>query len=257
MDETMSPPSFLTACDPLPVELCNRGSASPLILLCEHAGQAVPSALGDLGLALGMLDRHIGWDIGAEALARAIADRLSAPLIIQRYSRLVMDCNRPPGSEESMPEISDGVVVPKNVSLTPAQKNLRQEAIFAPFNKAITEGFDRHPRRVALSIHSFTRCLAGQTRAWDAGFLSRADIDTANFLIDHIALAAPDLTLGLNQPYQIEDASDWFIPHHAEPRGLRHTLIEVCNDQLTTEQGVRHWSDLLSNAIAALLEDTE
>ncbi len=257
MDETMLHPSLLAAHDPSPVELCNQDSASPLILLCEHAGQAVPKALGDLGLAPGVLDRHIGWDIGANALARSIADRLSAPLIIQRYSRLVIDCNRPPGSEDSVPEISDGVAVPRNVGLSPAQKILRQEAIFAPLNDAIIEGFDRHPRRVALSIHSFTRQLAGQTRAWDAGFLSRADVGTAQFLIDHIALAAPDLTLGLNQPYQIEDASDWFIPHHAEPRELRHSLIEICNDQLTTEQGVRHWADLLSNAIAALLEDTK
>ena len=46
------------------------------------------------------LARHIAWDIGIAGVGRQLADRLDACLIMQPYSRLVIDCNRPPGSAE-------------------------------------------------------------------------------------------------------------------------------------------------------------
>lgn len=255
MDNVLVQSRFLAEFDPAPVEWCNRNSTSPVMLLCEHAGKEIPATLENLGLAPEVLDEHIGWDIGANELAKAISNRLSAPLILQRYSRLVIDCNRPPGSDESIPEVSDGTVVPSNASLTSFEKNLRRQAIFDPLDEAITHGFDIHPRRATFSVHSYTRTLNGKTRIWDAGFLSRSDTETANCLIGHIAQTAPQLTLGLNEPYQIDDAEDWFIPRHAEARSLRHTLIEVCNDQLMGPKGIAQWAHLLSNAISATLVD--
>ncbi|KNG94622.1 N-formylglutamate amidohydrolase [Pseudaestuariivita atlantica] len=235
--------------DPAPVEVCHARSKSPVVLLCEHAGQAIPQALNGLGLPDGAIDQHIGWDIGAGALARAVSDRLRCPLIIQRYSRLVIDCNRPPGSEASVPEASDGVRVPGNAGLGPKDLAERTCAIFNPMNAAIDAAFDAHPRQAAFSIHSFTRHFQGQDRPWDAGFLTRRDRPTARVLMTSISRKAADLELALNQPYQIEDATDWFIPRHAEPRGVRHTLIEVRNDHLRDEAGVAHWADLLADAI--------
>ena len=70
-----------------------------------------------------------------------------------------------------------------------------------------------------------------------------------------IAAAAPDLVLTLNEPYRIEDETDWFIPAHAEPRGLPHCLIEVRNDLIDHAQGVARWAGLLSGAIRAVLEE--
>ncbi|MFL4468488.1 N-formylglutamate amidohydrolase [Tateyamaria armeniaca] len=249
--------NLLGAGDPDPVEVCHAQAASPLLLLCEHAGQAVPRALHGLGLPDGAIDQHIGWDIGAEALARAVANRLRCPLIIQRYSRLVMDCNRPPGSKGSVPEISDGVRVPGNERLSAEDRALRKRAIFDPMNDAITEAFDAHPRRAAFAIHSYTRHFQGHDRPWDAGFLARRDIATARALMESISSNAPDMKLALNEPYQIDDASDWFIPRHAETRGVRHTLIEVRNDHLRDDAGITRWADLLSNAIRSVLENSQ
>lgn len=248
---------LLGAIDPVPVELCHAEAASPFLLLCEHAGQAVPKALNGLGLPGGAIDRHIGWDIGAADLARSLADRLRCPLILQHYSRLVIDCNRPPGAMDSIPEISDGVRVPGNIGLPTQDHTQRRQAIFDPMNDAITAAFAAHPRQAVFSIHSFTRRFQGQDRPWDAGFLARRDMDTAQRLLDRISAEDPALTLALNAPYQIDDASDWFIPHHAEPRGLRHTLIEVRNDHLSDAAGVARWADLLAAAIGSVLEKTQ
>lgn len=246
---------LLRAGDPDPVEWVLPDSDAPLLLLCEHAGQAIPARLGDLGLAEGMIARHIGWDIGAERLARALAVKLGAPLIVQRYSRLVIDCNRPPGTPGSIPEISDHVPIPGNQGLDAAARALRKVAIFDPLDRAIAEGFARAPRRAAFSIHSFTRQLhKGPRRVWDAGVLSRSDLSTARRLVDAIRAAAPDLHLAINQPYRIEDEGDWFIPRHAETRRLRHGLIEICNDQLSDAGGIARWCDLLAGAIGAALD---
>lgn len=241
--------------DPQPVEWVHADSQSPVLLLCEHAGQAIPAALCGLGLPAGAIDLHIGWDIGAEWLARSIAARLHAPLILQRYSRLVIDCNRPPGAAGSIPEISDTVAVPGNQHLAKEARRQREALIFAPLDAAITEGFARAPRRAAFSIHSFTRQMHQcERRRWDAGFLSRRDMAAAQVFMDSLGTVRPDLVLAINEPYRIEDEGDWFIPHHAEPRGVRHCLIEVCNDQLRTEAAVELWADLLARAISEVVQ---
>lgn len=129
-----------------------------------------------------------------------------------------------------------------------------QRASVDPLDKAIAEGFARHKRRAAFLIHSFTPSMNGEDRAWHAGFLSRADETTAQALIAHVARSEAALALGLNEPCAIEDEDDWFIPVHAETRGVHHSLIEVRNDQLGGGDGVARWADLLADAIANRLE---
>ncbi|QJF52328.1 N-formylglutamate amidohydrolase [Roseobacter ponti] len=254
MDDLSSGKTLLAGGDPPPVEWVNRESTAPVLLLCEHAGQAIPAALAGLGLPKGAVDLHIGWDIGAERLARSLAAKLSAPLILQRYSRLVIDCNRPAGTPGSVPEISDHVVIPGNSNLSQAARREREMLIFGPLNEAIVEGFAQAPRRAAFSIHSFTRQMRrGDRREWDAGFLCRHDLATAQVFLDTLSRMRPGLSLAVNEPYQIEEDGDWFIPHHAEPRGIAHCLIEVCNDQLHSDEAVGDWAGLLARAIDDVL----
>ena len=242
--------TLLSAEDPPPVEVVATNSPYPLFLLCEHAGRAIPASLGDLGVCSAVLDSHRGWDIGAEDLARALAARLGAPLVIQRYSRLVIDCNRPPDSPLAVPTESDGTRILGNLR---GDMRVRAREIFEPMNAAIDDMLATS-RKAAFSVHSFTPAMDGEARPWHAGFLSRADLATAGALRDHIAAARPDLTLAINEPYQIEPDSDWFIPAHAEPRGLKHCLIEVRNDQLCDEADVTLWADLLADAITTVVE---
>jgi len=240
--------------DPDPATWIRANQPSPLLLVCEHAGRAIPKALGDLGVPRQVIDSHRGWDIGAADLALALSDRLDAPLVQQRYSRLVIDCNRPPEGCHAMPSLSDGAAIPGNQGLRAAARQARRQAIFAPYDAAVTEGFARHPRRLTLAIHSFTKTLGGEDRPWHAGFLARRDNATPKRLHDHIALKAPDQVLAINQPYQVDDETDWFIPVHAERRGLAHCLIEIRNDGLRTATDIDRWAGLLADAIIALPE---
>ena len=246
--------SLLSDLDPNPVELVNETSKAPVLLLCEHAGRVIPKTLGTLGLNEKALMSHISWDIGAEALARNLANRLNAPLILQSYSRLVIDCNRPLGSPESILEVSDGIDIEINKKLSLRERKAREKAIFAPMDEAINEAFSTSQRRAAFSIHSFTPQLDGQSRPWHAGFLTRRSISTAEALIESLKAQRPSLNLAINKPYAVDDENDWFIPAHAEARDLMHCLIEVRNDQISDEVGVSLWSDLLGTALSECLK---
>ena len=247
--------SLLRSGDPDPVDLVNAQSSAPIFLLCEHAGRAIPSSLKNLGLDEPTLRSHRGWDIGAEALARALADRLNAPLILQRYSRLVIDANRPPRSAESILQESDGVLIAANSNLSPREVSARVEAIFDPMETAIKAAFAKHPRKATFSIHSFTPVLGGKHRPWNAGFLTRKCMPVATSIIASLHRQMPHLTLAINEPYRIDDETDWFIPHHAEARGLPHCLIEVRNDQIVDETGVSLWADLLGHALEEFMKE--
>lgn len=246
--------TLLKPTDPAPAEVLNPDSMADVFLLCEHAGQAIPDALGTLGVNEEIRNSHRGWDIGAEAIARRLADMLQAPLVVQRYSRLVIDCNRPPLGAGSIPSVIDGADIPGNRDVDPVQQQLRVAEIFVPFDQAIARTLDLHPRRAAFSIHSFTPRMAGYDRPWQAGFLNRCDLATANALMSHIARSRPDFELAINQPYQIDHETDWFIPQYAEPRGLQHCLIEIHNDQIRDDAGVDLWAGLLANAIRSTME---
>lgn len=239
--------------DVSPVEIVDGASQSPLVLVCEHAGRAIPAALGDLGVSPDDLQRHIAYDIGAEGLARKMAERLGAPLVLQRYSRLVIDCNRPVGSPGSVPEMSDGTVVPANLDLSAAERAARAREIFVPFHDAVTRLIAERKPRAVFAIHSFTPVMQGVVRPWALGFLFRHDKATSAALAQTIGKAHPGLTIGLNEPYTIDDENDWFVPEHGERTGIPHSLIEVRNDLIADDAGMARISDILADAIEIFL----
>lgn len=241
--------------DPAPAFTMNTGSESPVALVCEHAGQAVPAHLCDLGLAPGDIDKHVGWDIGAGEVTRILADHLSAPAAFQPYSRLVIDCNRPPKAPDSAPAISHGVTVPGNRHLSALDHWARVAEIFLPFQQAVDTILDQRQRRLALSIHSFEPDLGQGIRPWDIGLLYRKDQRTSALLKTAIERHDPSLTIGMNEPYTIDDESDFFVPWHGEARNIGHVLIEIRNDHLRTAEGRQRWANLLRDCTNDILPE--
>src|SRR5436190_1512179 len=151
-----------------PVVVVSADSDSPFVFVCEHAGRRIRRLLGSLGLAQSELTRHIAWDIGAEAVARRVAERLGAPLVLQRYSRLVYDCNRPPDSPDAIPAASELTPIPGNQRLTPESRLSRIEAIYRPFHASLAALLDLRAVQgissILVTIHSFTPVDKGVLR---------------------------------------------------------------------------------------------
>ena len=128
---------MLATDEPEATAIVNRQGTSPFVLIGDHGGRAVPRALTALGLRDAELARHIGWDIGVTALGEGLAARLDAVFVHQRYSRLVIDCNRDPAAPDAMPAVSDGTVVPGNAALDDTARAARVAAVHAPYHAAI------------------------------------------------------------------------------------------------------------------------
>src|SRR5882757_5133680 len=121
---------LLGAAEVPPVLEHNAAGRSPFLLTCDHYGRLIPRSLGDLGLPASELSRHIAWDIGIAGVAEALSKHLGAHLIAQRYSRLVIDCNRPPVALSSIPLISEATAIPGNEGLDRETAEARRKAIF-------------------------------------------------------------------------------------------------------------------------------
>jgi predicted N-formylglutamate amidohydrolase len=119
-----------------------------LILLCDHAGNAIPPAYGTLGLPPEQLERHIAYDIGAAQVTKSLAAALDAPAVLTRYSRLLIDPNRGADDPTLIMRLSDGAVIPGNKRLDEAERERRARLYYAPYHRAIG-GHRPVPRRSA------------------------------------------------------------------------------------------------------------
>jgi len=244
--------SLLAADEPAPVTVHNENGLSPFLIVADHAGNSIPRALGRLGVPETECERHIAWDIGIAAVSRLVADALDATLIQQNYSRLVIDSNRPPGAETSMPEISEATPVPGNIGLSEGGKAARVREIFRPYHDRIESELDR--RRQAgrpaalIAMHSFTPVFRGVARPWHAGVLYNRDPRFAHLLMA-LLKREEGLVVGNNDPYDVNDATDYTIPVHGERRGLHHVAIEIRQDLIAGDQGQRTWAALLARLL--------
>jgi predicted N-formylglutamate amidohydrolase len=230
-----------------------KGRAS-LLLLCDHASNAVPRSLAGLGLSSGELGRHIGWDIGALHAAKELSVLLDAPLVASGYSSLVIDCNRWPGGEGSIPEISDGTQVPANKGLGPQQAEARAHACFWPYHREVDRQLDRMTedgRPVCLLVvHSFTPIMKGFQRPWHVGVLWNDDPRLPTPLLAELR-GDPALVVGDNEPYSARASYEYTLTAHARPRALPHCSLEVRQDLMGKPEDARRWARRLAPAIRA------
>jgi predicted N-formylglutamate amidohydrolase len=233
-----------------PYEVVNSHGRGEAVLIVDHASNRIPRCLRNLGLTPALLDTHIAWDAGAAAVARALAALLDAPLLLANYSRLVIDCNRAPGSTGSILAVSDHVVVPGNQQLSAADKAARQRLFFDPYHAAIAALLDqrRSVPTVLLGVHSFTPVLQGQQRPWHLGICYDRDSRLAKQLL---ALLKPGNTavIGNNEPYTIEEGIDYSLPWHAGRQALPHVMLEFRSDAISTTDAVTAWSEAVADAL--------
>ncbi len=241
--------SLLEADEPTPVEVINAAGAAAAVLVCDHAANRVPRRLAQLGLEPAQLEAHIGWDPGAADVARRLAQSLNAPLVLSAYSRLVIDCNRPPASPQSIAEQSNGIVVPGNCDLSPAQRAARLRSVFQPYHDAVDHLLDQRAQRptLLLSIHSFTPVLDGQQRPWHVGVSHWRD-DRLAVLLKSALAEELGVVVGDNEPYAIEAHIDYTVPVHAEGRDLPSVMIELRQDVIGTQRLADEWADRLARA---------
>jgi len=250
--------SLLDRDDPPPFSVLHKHGQSPFMLICDHAGNRIPRSLGSLGLPDHELQRHIAWDIGVAGVARFMAEALDAFTILQTYSRLVIDCNRPPHAEDSIAVLSERTTIPGNQPLSAAQREMRLQQIFMPYHARIAGEIDRRQKAqipaVLIALHSFTPVYKAVSRPWHIGILYNRDNRVAKPMLERLRRDS-DLVVGDNEPYAVGDESDYTVPVHGEGRGLLHVEIEVRQDLIADEAGQRLWSERLCRTLKPVWRD--
>lgn len=249
-------PERLEALKSAAVELIDHGSRSPLLLVCEHASNRVPEEWGMLGLSEEALQDHIGWDIGAAGITRALARRFGASAVLAGYSRLFMDCNRDPDRSDAVPAVSDGVSVPGNEGLSAEERALRRAIAFVPLHEQIATLIDRYRadgvEPTLVSIHSFTPEMDGFRRPWSIGVLWNECDSFGEAVAD--ALEPVDdggcpVVIGRNEPYSAKAFLTYTLETHGRQRGLDNIAIEIRNDLAGNPASAAHVTALLEQAL--------
>jgi predicted N-formylglutamate amidohydrolase len=244
---------LLAASEPAAYSLVLPKGRSPFVLTCDHASRRIPQALGTLGLSQEALSTHVAWDIGAAGVAHRLSALLDAPLVLQGYSRLVIDCNRPPGVPSSIPVLSEKTSIAGNLDLTPSRIAERQQEIFDPYHAAIGSILDARVREgmptLLVAIHSFTPMYHDVARPWHTGLMYRHDKRLAQALLG-LLRAEGGLCVGDNEPYAITEITDYTLPFHGEKRGLAHVGIEIRQDLIGHEAGQVEWAERFARLLS-------
>jgi len=222
--------------------------ATGLLIVCDHAENALPEAYGYLGLRQEDLHRHIAYDMGAAAVAERLAAMLDAPALLSQFSRLLIDPNRGLDDPTLIMQISDGLIVPGNVGLDEIEIAARIERYYEPYHcaidRAVEAGLAAGKPPVIVSVHSFTQAWKGVPRPWSVGVLWDKDPRLALPLLAALR-EIPGIEVGDNQPYSGQLNGDTLY-RHGTARGLAHALIEVRQDLILSEQGQAEWAARLA-----------
>lgn len=238
--------------DVLPGRAGNR-----LLILCDHATNALPPAYGTLGLPDSEFRRHIAYDIGARWVTQALSEKLCAPAVLSGFSRLLIDPNRGPDDPTLVMRLSDGAVIPGNGRIDDAEVAERTRLYHAPYHAEIARQIDAMLAvgevPVILSVHSFTPNWKTVTRRWHAAVLWDKDPRFARPLIDALENEG-DLHVGDNEPYDGALERDTLYTHGTS-RGLPHALIEIRQDLISEETQAIAWAERLARIIPPMLND--
>jgi len=235
----------------------NRSGKSDVILICEHAGKMLPECIGSLGVSDEVMGTHIGWDLGAAAVAREISRLLDSTLILQRYSRLVYDCNRSFDAMDAIVERSDDVVLPGNAGLDTGQRQHRFDVVYKPFYdsiKAIVQ--DRMAAGaipVIVTVHSFTPVYKGKQRDVELGILHDEDARLADSLLSSAGKQS-DYQAARNEPYSAEDGVTHTLVTHGLNNRLLNAMLEIRNDLIADEASQQRWAKRLASLISHALK---
>ena len=226
-----------------------------LLIICDHASNAIPPAYLSLGLPASQLERHIGYDIGAAGVTRRLAATLGCPAVLSCFSRLLIDPNRGEDDPTLIRQLYDGTVISGNYPLRPEEREKRLDLFYRPWHDAVAAlTASVHAASGAapliVSIHSFTPCMQGVVRPWHVGVLWDLDDRAVEPLLAALR-SDPELVVGDNEPYDGALRGDTMY-QHAITRGYAHTLIEIRQDLIASEEGAVAWADRLAPILDAI-----
>lgn len=239
-----------------PVEIDGADRPGRWCISCDHASNFIPDFVngGTLGLPPEDMERHIAYDIGAAGVARHLGKLMDSPVVLSRFSRMVIDPNRGEDDPTLVMRLYDGTIIPGNRHADTTEIDRRKARCYAPYHAALADQMAR-PGAVLVAVHSFSPKLKARApRPWQIGILYAGDDRLARPLLTRLR-AEPDLCVGENQPYPGHLPGD-AVDRHALQHGRPNALIELRQDLIATQSDQEAWAERLAPILSAALADS-
>lgn len=215
------------------VEVIDGDFDGRLVFTCEHASAELPEPWTWPEQDRWLVDTHWASDIGAADFTRRIAGLMNAPAVLSRFSRLLIDPNRPLESDTLFRENAEGRMVHLNEGLLEAERRRRIERFYHPYHAAVSSTVERSACDTVFSIHTFTDDYEGEKRSLELGVLFDHDEEPAYRLVRHLADAG--FHVAPNEPWSGKIGLAYSPVRHARELGRSALEIEARQDLIVDE----------------------
>jgi len=190
------------------------------IFTCEHAGYIVPKLLlNKVEIPQQVLSSHMGYDRGAQVLAKGLAKKCHGELFEFNITRLLIDANRSLNAKTLHSKYTKNLNKEEREFLVGKYLEYRETV-----GKSLKKSLEKNQKTFVFSIHTFTPRYKGQIRKTDIGILFRPKIKKENQLATELKALLQDnckkkWNIHLNRPYRghtdcfLNDLSDKYISH--------------------------------------------
>ncbi|MEM7447956.1 MAG: N-formylglutamate amidohydrolase [Myxococcota bacterium] len=204
------------------------GDEAPVFISCEHASQRMPPGWSWPELDRRLFDSHFAYDIGARDLSLELAKDLKCSAILSRFSRLLIDPNRPEDSPSLILGQADGLPVELNRDVLPSERERRLRLLYRPYHRALDCMVAASSAKLLFSVHTFTPVFEGRERTLEVGVLYDREEAAALQLGD--ALKHAGIGVELNEPYSGKAGLMYSIDQAAQRYQRAALELEVRQD---------------------------
>ncbi|MGD8317389.1 MAG: N-formylglutamate amidohydrolase [Myxococcales bacterium] len=230
------------------VEQIEGESGGRLVFTCEHASSELPEPWTWPEDDRWLVETHWASDIGAAAFTRRLAGMMNAPAVLSRFSRLLIDPNRPLDSDTLFRTNADGRTIHLNESLLDAERQRRIDTFYVPYHRAVRAMVSRSRADTVFAIHSFTDDYEGDRRVLEVGVLFDHDEEPAHRLVRH--LEAAGFHVLPNEPWSGKAGLAYAAVLHAREFGRCALEIEVRQDLIVDEAFATRLAEALAGFFA-------
>ncbi len=206
--------------------------AAPVFLTCEHASQSLPEPFCWPDADRRLVDTHWAYDLGARDLTLELAHGLSAGAVLTRFSRLLIDTNRPETSPDLLRTVAEGAQVLLNQRVAPGERERRIALYYRPFHAAVDRALSQCEAETLLSVHSFAPVYEGSERTVEIGVLFNREEQAARALGAFLARSFQGVAY--NEPWSGRDGLIYSAERHGDRHGRCALEIEVRQDLATS-----------------------
>lgn len=216
----------------------------PLLISLPHVGTEIPPEIGERLLPRALASEDSDWHL--ERLYGPLAEALGASLLVPRYSRYVIDLNRPPDDRPLYPGAAGGTgLVPTRfftdeplyvdgAEPDEAAVAARREAYWRPYHAALAAELER-----LRAVHGHALLFDGHSIRSELPWLFEGELPALNLGTADGAACAPAITerlaallAGQQRFSQVVNGrfkGGYITRHYGQPsQGVHAVQLEMC-----------------------------